>query len=439
MAIWILVSDWMLVWTICNPIGFRFGWTHARASISSDVSVDIEWDKEEDEEGWSGRLYPCKEWIRAVSQDHWLKPMNQYDDELNDLHLRQVFFPPEMLLHRRPKRGQSIVCEHDAMDEYIDEDGEYADGVECEFHSMPKYNGRERVMEDMKEGNMALFLAKHEEDGVNQIEEPRDESQPNNPDGLWAEWFHCFVTSPTLEAEIKIPTAVHKEISVVQNHKKIVGSHHGFEIVWLSILHVKWSKPEDKDEIGWHKGIESPWPAFHERHFGNSTIALIFPIIIIIIWIIYPRQIFNEGKARDSTCIGGGGGHGRRSATFWTHRTMWIIDRCWKVIITWWWGGGKMKMMCCLRLWAHWLVHYHIYHVHNHMIFDSHWVDYNCWWKVKCFFSMEYSRSHPHRERIRKERKVLMGQDHEIFLECVCIQHTHHNWWLMMKRKLYID
>lgn len=75
--------------------------------------------------------------------------MEEYYDKLHDLHSGQILFPPEVLLHMRPKRCQHVIRVHENVDQSVDDTEEGRMTAGEEFDTDPSNDRHHRVMIEM--------------------------------------------------------------------------------------------------------------------------------------------------------------------------------------------------------------------------------------------------------------------------------------------------
>jgi len=89
--------------------------------------------------------------------------MEKYYDKLYDLYNSQVLFPPEILLHMRPECGQHVVGVHEDVNEGVDDAKESRMTASNELHTDPTADRHHRMMVEMQERDLSIFLAQNEE------------------------------------------------------------------------------------------------------------------------------------------------------------------------------------------------------------------------------------------------------------------------------------
>lgn len=92
--------------------------------------------------------------------------MEKYYDKLYNLHDGQVFFPPKILLHMRPERGQHVVGVHKDVDEGVDDAKESRVTTGKKLHTDPGTNWHQRMMVKMQERDLSIFFAQNKEHRV---------------------------------------------------------------------------------------------------------------------------------------------------------------------------------------------------------------------------------------------------------------------------------
>ena len=74
-----------------------------------------------------------------------------------------MLLPPEVLLVLGAGGGEHVVEVHDHVDGVVDEVAEGAVAPGDELDADPGLQGRQRVVVQVQEGHLAVFLAQHEE------------------------------------------------------------------------------------------------------------------------------------------------------------------------------------------------------------------------------------------------------------------------------------
>ena len=72
--------------------------------------------------------------------------LDKDSDELDQLQLREVALPPEVLLELRPHGGQEVVGVHDGVDEGVEDASEGLVAVGGPVHQVPAEYGHDGVV-----------------------------------------------------------------------------------------------------------------------------------------------------------------------------------------------------------------------------------------------------------------------------------------------------
>ena len=168
------------------------------------VGLDVEGDEEpEEEEGAESLAHDEDGRKGALLQVEWLERVDQGDEELENLEAGQVLLPPEVLLDRGAEGAQAVVAVHDDVDHQVQVGDEAADWEECELDADPEADRNNSVVEDVEEADVGELLAEDEEDGVEEVEEARDEHQPDDRNGLLDHRLDRLLAAPAVEAEVE--------------------------------------------------------------------------------------------------------------------------------------------------------------------------------------------------------------------------------------------
>lgn len=87
-----------------------------------------------------------------------------------DLGECQVLFPPQVLLVLRTHRCHHVVSVHQHVDEGVDQSKKGSMAASKVFGANKSTDGHQRVMVDMKEGDLTLILTQDEEDSVQELD-----------------------------------------------------------------------------------------------------------------------------------------------------------------------------------------------------------------------------------------------------------------------------
>lgn len=112
-------------------------------------------------------------WHVAV-QDRGDSENKNHSAELDQLQSRQIFFPPEELLHLRSQCTQQIVRVHDNMHKRVHEANGDALFPECVLQVVVCPKHHYRMMVDVQKSHLVLVLAQHKEHGVQKFSDFRN-------------------------------------------------------------------------------------------------------------------------------------------------------------------------------------------------------------------------------------------------------------------------
>ncbi len=95
--------------------------------------------------------------------------MQNHDGELRQLQHREVLLPPEVGPHGRAEGREEVVEVHDNMDEGVEEAAEGLVSAGREAGQLPGDEGHDGVVDDVQVGDVAVLLARHEEQRVDHL------------------------------------------------------------------------------------------------------------------------------------------------------------------------------------------------------------------------------------------------------------------------------
>lgn len=117
-----------------------------------------------------------------------------------------------------------------------------------QFHDNKAENRHHRVVVEMEEGDVLVFLPQDEEDGVEKVDEARDVPQEAERDfahrgGVVSAAVLDVVELEEAAAEVDAHQALGEEVGVDRRHRAVVHQHHAFQLERTSISHQRrtWS------------------------------------------------------------------------------------------------------------------------------------------------------------------------------------------------------
>lgn len=94
--------------------------------------------------------------------------------ELNQLQSRQVFLPPQELLHLRSHGGEQVIAVHNNVHEGVDEANRHSLLSKRVLQVVIGPQDHNGVMVNVQEGDLSLVLAQDKEDRVQELNNLRD-------------------------------------------------------------------------------------------------------------------------------------------------------------------------------------------------------------------------------------------------------------------------
>ena len=112
------------------------------------------------------------EYFRVVaSVEQGLRRVDKNGSKFDHLHRCQMFLPPQIFVKSWAHCGEQVVRVHDHVNCAVEEAEESAVTAWCEFDTPPDGCGHYSVMNHVQVGNLIIFLAQDEENGVEEFKE----------------------------------------------------------------------------------------------------------------------------------------------------------------------------------------------------------------------------------------------------------------------------
>ena len=144
----------------------RFGSRH-RGRLGTPlvhVRVHVEVEKEERDYHAIGQVRNGKSFGECAVRPENVNDRVSHDGEkLNELKLRQVLLPAQILLHVRSECGQHVVGVHDRVNERVEHAQEERLSAAYVLEAQPGVREHGRVVKHVKECDLVVFFPKREE------------------------------------------------------------------------------------------------------------------------------------------------------------------------------------------------------------------------------------------------------------------------------------
>ena len=129
---------------------------------NTNIRLIVKVGKEQEKHHSVHANQPHERFGKVAINKQQLKLVHGKDNELNHLKFREVFLPPTIRPESRSQRSQHVVEIHENMHERVEESEERRVSTRNESDAEPDGKRHDAVVNDVKPGNLIVFLAQNE-------------------------------------------------------------------------------------------------------------------------------------------------------------------------------------------------------------------------------------------------------------------------------------